>query len=128
MSNHVRHFAIHAEQVDRARSFYEGVFDWHFEPWGPPNFYLIRTGSGDDRGLQGALQERQQPLEGTGMRGYECTIGVDDLDAILARIARFGGTVVSRPFVIEGVGRLVFFHDTEGNRVGAMQYDPAYPL
>ena len=78
--------------------------------------------------MQGALQERRQKLDGSGERGFECTIGVDDLDAILALIPRSGGTIVSQPFVIEGVGRLAFFQDTEGNRVGAMQYDPAYPL
>lgn len=128
MSNHIRHFAVQADQVDRARAFYEGVFGWCFEPWGPPNFYLIRTGPADDRGLQGALQERQQPLEGAGARGYECTIGVDDLDTVLALIVRCGGTVVSRPMVIDGVGRLAFFHDTEGNRVGVMQYEAEYPL
>lgn len=93
---------------------------------GPPNFYLIRTGPDGDRGVQGALQERHQPLDGSGMRGYECTIGVDDLDATLALISRFGGTVVSQPFTMETVGRLAFFHDTEGNQVGVMQYDPAY--
>lgn len=95
---------------------------------GPPNFYLIRTGPDDDRGLQGALQERQQTLAGTGMRGFECTIGVDDLDAVLAAIPRAGGSVVSSPFTIEGVGRLAFFEDTESNRVGVMRYDPSYPL
>jgi predicted enzyme related to lactoylglutathione lyase len=126
--NHIRHFAVHADNVDRARAFYQAVFGWHFEPWGPPDFYLIRTGSEEDRGVQGALQARQQKLDGSGMRGYECTIGVDDLDAVLALIPRSGGTIVSQPFVIEGVGRLAFFHDTEGNRVGAMQYDPAYRL
>ncbi len=128
MANHIRHFAVQADQVDRARAFYEAVFDWRFEPWGPPNFYLIHTGPAGDRGLQGALQERQFPLDGDGMRGYECTIGVDDLDAILACVPRFGGTIVSQPFGIEGVGRLAFIHDTEGNRVGVMQYDAAYPL
>jgi len=125
MPNHVRHFAIHADQVDRARAFYETVFGWRFEPWGSPNFYLIRTGPDADRGLQGALQERNQSLAGTGMRGFECTIGVDDLDAVLAAIPRANGSVVSTPFTIEGVGRLAFFEDTEGNRVGAMQYGPA---
>ena len=128
MPNHVRHFAVHADDVDRARAFYQAVFGWQFEPWGPPNFYLIRTGPASDRGLQGALQERQQTLRGSGVGGYECTIGVDDLDAVLALIPQCGGEVVSQPFVIEDVGRLAFFHDTEGNRVGAMQYDPTYQL
>ena len=127
MPNHIRHFAVHADDVERARSFYQSVFGWRFEPWGPPDFYRIRTGPAGDRGLQGALQKRQHPLEGSGLRGYECTIGVDDLDATLALITGGGGKILSQPFVIEGVGRLAFFQDTEGNRVGAMQYDPAYP-
>ena len=128
MPNHIRHFAVQADEVDRARAFYEAVFAWRFEAWGPPNFYLIRTGAEGDRGLQGALQERQQPLSGTGTRGFECTVGVEDLEAVLMAIPRHGGAVVSLPFTIEGVGRLAFFEDTEGNRVGAMQYDPSYPL
>jgi predicted enzyme related to lactoylglutathione lyase len=83
MPNHVRHFAVHADDVDRARHFYQEVFGWRFEPWGPPNFYLIRTGPDDDRGLQGALQQRHEALGGSGMRGFECTIGVDDLGVAL---------------------------------------------
>jgi len=128
MANHVRHFAIHADDVERARQFYSAVFGWRFEPWGPPNFYLIRTGDAGDRGLQGALQERLDELTGTGMRGFECTIGVQDLDAILDKIVEQGGRVVSSPFHIDSVGRLCFFEDTEGNRAGVMQYDPSYPL
>ena len=38
-------FAIHVDDVDRARRFYEAIFGWQFEPWGPPGFYLILTGS-----------------------------------------------------------------------------------
>ena len=128
MASHIRHFAVNADDVDRARAFYAGVFGWRFEPWGPPDFYLIRTGPDDDRGLQGALQERRQPPTGVGMRGYECTIGVDDLDAVLTLVPAYGGAVTSAPVVIAGVGRLAFIDDGEGNRVGVMQYDPAYPL
>jgi predicted enzyme related to lactoylglutathione lyase len=128
MANHVRHFAVQADDVERARLFYEADFGWTFEPWGPPDFFLIHTGSGEDRGLQGALQRRQEALSGTGMRGFECTIGVDDLDEAMTAIAAHGGTVISSPFTIEGVGRLVFMNDPEGNRVGVMQYEPGYPI
>ncbi len=78
--------------------------------------------------MQGALQLRQEPLVGSGARGFECTIGVGDLDAVLDLISRHGGEVVSAPYTIDGVGRLAFFHDTEGNRVGVMQYEATYPL
>lgn len=39
MPNNVKHFAVHADDVDRARKFYESVLGWQFTPWGPPNFY-----------------------------------------------------------------------------------------
>ena len=126
MANHIRHFAVQADDVERARRFYEEVFGWAFEPWRPPDFYLIRTGPDGDRGLQGALQRRQGPPGGAGTGGFECTIGVEHLDAILRSITDHGGKVLSTPFTIEGVGRLAFFHDTEENRVGVMQYDRNY--
>jgi len=126
MGNHIRHFAVHADDVDRAQQFYQSAFGWRFEAWGPPGFYLIHTGAGADRGLQGALQKRHVPLTGTGMRGFECTIGVDDLDEAITKIATYGGKLLSEPYEIPGVGRLSFFEDTEGNRVGMMQYDPSY--
>jgi predicted enzyme related to lactoylglutathione lyase len=43
MANNLKHFAVHADDVDRARSFYEKTFGWHVTPWGPPGFFLIKT-------------------------------------------------------------------------------------
>ena len=37
MPNNVVHFAVHADDLPRARRFYEAVFGWRFEPWGPPD-------------------------------------------------------------------------------------------
>ena len=74
MPNDVVHFAIHANDCQRAKAFYEAVFGWSFEPWGPPNFWLIHT---SPSGIRGALQERRVPVEGQGMTGFECTIGVE---------------------------------------------------
>lgn len=39
--SYISWFAINADDVPRARDFYQKVFDWTFEPWGPPNFYRI---------------------------------------------------------------------------------------
>ena len=41
MPNDIAHFAIHADDCQRAKAFYEKVFGWTFEPWGPPNFWRI---------------------------------------------------------------------------------------
>src|ERR1700731_2639709 len=58
--NAVRHFAINADDIDRARSFYERVFGWRFNAWGPPNFYQIDTGTPP----YGALQGRRELVPG----------------------------------------------------------------
>ncbi len=121
----VVHFAIHADDVERARTFYEAVFGWCFEAWGPPDFYLVNTGPEDDPGIHGALQKRQTPrLEGQGMDGFECTISVADVEAISQAVSRAGGTIVLPPTQIPTVGTMIQFRDTEGNLACAMQYEP----
>ena len=119
MPNDIAHFAIHADDCERARTFYEEVFGWTFEPWGPPGFWRIHTSPG---AVHGALQERREPVVGRGMIGYECSISVEDVVATAAAIEEHGGKVTLQPFEIEGVGTLVMFEDTEGNVAGAMQY------
>jgi predicted enzyme related to lactoylglutathione lyase len=116
-----RHFAINADDVQRAKSFYEGVFGWTFDPWGPPNYYQIKTAGA---GLLGALQERRELKPGVRMAGYEASIGVEDLKATVAAVEAGGGRILMSPYRIEGVGELIYFEDTEGNLVGAMQYEP----
>lgn len=121
MSATFRHFAINADDVPRARRFYEGVFGWRFDPWGPPDFYQIKNAGS---GLLGALQERREIVPGLRMAGYETSFGVENLKATIAAIESGGGRIVMQPYRIEGVGELIYFEDTEGNLVGAMQYDP----
>jgi len=122
VANNVVHFAIHADDVDRARRFYEGVSGWRFEAWGPPGFYRVHTGTDDEPGIEGALHDRHEPLDGKGMRGFECTVSVDDLAGIKARVIAQGGTVAMDEFEIPTVGTLVQFFDTEGNVGNAMRY------
>lgn len=123
MPNNLASFAIHVDDVQRARRFYEAVFGWTFEPWGPPDFYLIHTGDDADPGIQGLMHKRRQPRSAAGLNGFEPTFAVDDVDAILARVERAGGRITMQKSPIPTVGVLVRFEDTEGNDVGAMKYD-----
>ena len=116
-------FAIHVDDVDRARRFYEAVFGWVFEPWGPPGFYLIHTGEEASPGIQGLMHKRQVPRTGTGLNGVEPSFSVDDVDAIAALVEANGGTITYAKGVIPTVGALIRFLDTEGNDIGAMQYE-----
>jgi uncharacterized protein len=123
MTANLASFAIHADDVERAARFYEAVFGWRFEPWGPPGFYLIQTGDDDSPGIQGLLQKRHTPRAGTGLNGFEPTFSVEDVDAVLAAVEANGGTVTMGKSPIPTVGVLVRFLDTEGNDVGAMKYE-----
>ena len=121
MPNNIQSFGVTVDDVDRARRFYELVFGWRFQPWGPPGFYLIRTGDEREPGVQGLMHQRREPVMGKGMTGFECTIGVEDIDRTIKAIEANGGTIVMAKFHIPTVGTGVYFHDTEGNFVGAMQ-------
>jgi predicted enzyme related to lactoylglutathione lyase len=123
MPNNISRFAINADDVPRARRFYEQVFGWRFEPWGPPNFYLIETGEEQVRAVGGLLQERRELVKGSRMVGFECTIGVDDIDQTIRAVEAHGGKIVMSKFHIPTVGTGFYFNDTEGNVVGAMQYE-----
>jgi len=116
----LRHLALNADDVQRAKRFYETVFGWTFEPWGPPDYYQVKN-AGD--GFVGALQHRRELKAGAPMLGFEATMAVPDIAATIATVEAAGGKLVSIPFYIEGVGKLAYFEDTEGNLVGAMQYD-----
>ena len=37
-THNIAHFDVAADDVERARRFYERVFGWRFEAWGPPDF------------------------------------------------------------------------------------------
>jgi hypothetical protein len=120
MPDALSHFAINCDDVDRAKSFYEGVFGWSFTPWGPPGFFNTT-----DPGVRAAIQPRRELVEGLRTTGFECSFGVADIDATQAAIERLGGRIVMPKVTIPNVGTLIFFQDPEGNLAGAMQYDKA---
>lgn len=122
MPHHIAHFDVPADDVERARRFYERVFGWRFEAFGPPDFYLIHTGSPQDPGIHGSVSQRPEGSVKGGRVGFECTISVDDLAAIRAAIVANGGRIVQEEYEIVGVGRLIRFEDSERNLVCAMRY------
>lgn len=120
--NTLAHFSIACDDVERAKRFYEAVFGWRIEAWGPPEYYLILP-EHPSRKLTGDLHKRREPLSGTGLRGFECTISVADVRGTAAAVVAHGGRIARPEYRIEGVGNVIYFDDTEGNRFAAMKYD-----
>jgi predicted enzyme related to lactoylglutathione lyase len=120
----VAHFAINAADVPRARRFYEKVFGWRFQAYGPPGFYMVDPDSARVTvPIRGSLQQRREIVKGVPMHGFECTISVTDIQAAASAVESNGGTIVMPVCTLAGVGQLLFFQDPEGNIAGAMQYD-----
>jgi uncharacterized protein len=124
-NNYLSRFAINADNVSRARDFYLKVFDWKFEPWGPPNFYLIDTGDAPPGGSGGLLQERRELVPGGRMIGFECTIVVENLDQTIREIESNGGKMVTGKFRIPTICTVAYFQDTEGNVAAISELEKA---
>lgn len=127
MTNQLSHFAIHADDLERARKFYGGVFGWKFQGFGGPmnDFCQITDESGHMLAPLGAMQSRKFNPAAQPVIGFECSIAVEDVDAITRAVESNGGKVVMKKAAIPGVGWIVKFLDTEGNLVCAVQYDLA---
>ena len=87
----VAHFAINADDVDRAKAFYSEVFGWEFTSGGWPEFFHIDTGTEKPGHPVGSLQRRWVIVEGRLIHGFKCTIAVSDLGAVTDAAKAAGG-------------------------------------
>jgi uncharacterized protein len=123
------HFEIQAEDLDRARAFYEAVFGWSFEDWshvtGSP--YLgVSTGPSDTPGIDGGLMPRTgpAPAPGAGANASVLTVVVDDYGASAAAVLSAGGQEVRGKEALPGMAWQGYYLDSEGNLFGIHQPDP----
>lgn len=116
-------FEIPATDPDRLAGFFREVFGWeHAEvPWDGPR-YLRLFAPEDERRPGGGILARGAGGEALVDR---LTVMVDiegePLDAVLARVAAHGGTVLARPTSIGDFGSYARFLDPEGNSFGLWQ-------
>jgi predicted enzyme related to lactoylglutathione lyase len=110
------HFEITADDVARARKFYE-IFGWKTKDSGMPDvdYWLVDTGA-EKGGLGGAIMPRSynsQPVINW--------ISVDNLDDMIEKVKAAGGKVVGERQSIPEVGDTIYAADTEGNTFGMLQ-------
>jgi len=61
--------------------------------------------------------------EGNGANAYVCTMQVEDIDGIIKKIERAGGTVALSKFAFPGMAWQAYCKDTGGNIFGIHQQD-----
>ncbi len=136
--NRVVHFEIMADDMERAKKFYASVFGWEMQQMGGEygDYVVLKTGPGpdemakggirmEDMGINGGLMKRNAPLpeDGKSPNAFTCIIGVDDIDAYIAKIDAAGGKPQTDKMNVPGIGKLRYYKDTEGNIFGIIQPD-----
>lgn len=116
------HFDIGADDMHRARNFYEQLFGWKFMQLPPPmDYQLIGTAGLDGKpGVGGGLMKRDEQ----GRTGITNFIGVDSVDDALAKVKALGGRALSDKMTVPGFGYMATCLDTEGNLFGLFHEDP----
>jgi len=118
------HFEIHAADIDAAKSFYGGLFEWTFAPMpgGEEMGYHLIDGAeiGMDKGLTGGLMRRvgDTPKAGAPIRGGTMTFEVMDCDDRYRWALANGGAEALPPEDYPGIGRCAYVEDGQGNVVG----------
>jgi len=122
MSHGYIFFEIQADDVARAVSFYQSVFDWKFSknPGVPIEYFDIET-SGARGGLLGRPAKTPPPEHGT--NAYACSMEVENFDETANNIMANGGQVALEKFPIPGRCWQGYFIDTEGNTFGIFKVD-----
>ena len=113
----VIHFEISVDNAERAKKFYEDVFGWKIEKWGPVEYWLINTGKAEP-GIDGALKKKDEIKQ-----NVVNTISVPNIDEFIEKIKKNGGKVLMPKMTIPGIGYNTYCQDTEGNIFGIIQED-----
>jgi predicted enzyme related to lactoylglutathione lyase len=117
--NPVGWFEIYVTDMDRARKFYETVFDLKLEPLPAPVdgiAMLMFPGGPEQAGATGTLAK----MEGVdpGMGGTLVYFSCADCAVEAGRVEGAGGQVVKPKFSIGEYGDIAMVTDPEGNMIG----------
>ena len=109
----VQHFEIPADDVERASRFYREVFGWGVDAHAPDLVFVDPArGGAESTAVGGEIRRRSDHETPT------IVITVDDIAVALEAIVRAGGAALGEPETIDDEGRIAYFTDTEGNRIG----------
>ena len=123
MANAIVHFEIPADDLERAKKFYQKAFGWKIsDPW-KMQYYLVETRAEGEPGINGGLMLRKDP--GQPFMNY---LSVDSIDKSCNKVEKAGGTVIlPKTEIGPGMGWIAAFKDTEGNIMGFHETAPKPP-
>lgn len=122
----VVHFEIHAEEPEKAATWYAELFGWKIQHMPQIDYWLVDTSFANEPGINGGLLRRRgpKPTEGAAVNAFMCTVDVPSVDDYVSRVAGAGGSLALPKMVIPGVGYVAYCKDLDGNIFGLHQRDP----
>jgi predicted enzyme related to lactoylglutathione lyase len=119
----VVHFEIPADNLARAKKFYNTVFGWNMNEMPEMDYVMVGTAESNENGMpkepgaiNGGMLERQDPV-----KSIVVTIDVKDIDRAATMIEKNGGKIVRSKMPVGDMGFAAYFKDSEGNVVGLWQ-------
>ena len=110
MAHPVIHAEIRSAAPDATRAFFAELFGWTYSDGAFPGYTFA------DTGVEGAIPTAIGPLQG-GSDTALFFVGVQDVQATLARAEELGGTIIQPAQEVPGVTFGVFA-DAQGHLVG----------
>jgi predicted enzyme related to lactoylglutathione lyase len=112
-------FEIPADNVERAKAFYSGLFGWKTDKMpGPIEYWHLDTG-GPDASPDGGLMKRQNP----GQQGITNYIAVASVNEAAEKVQKLGGKICMPKSPVPQMGYFAICQDTEGNIFGLWETD-----
>jgi predicted enzyme related to lactoylglutathione lyase len=121
------HFEIPANDIGRAKKFYNDLFGWNIEKWPGTEdnssqltspvtgqsieyWMVITTDDKGNKALGGGMMKRQMPEHQ--VTNY---IGVESIDEYSSKVKELGGKIVAPKHAVPGMGYFALCIDTENN-------------
>ena len=123
MDHTIVHFEIPAENVEKLKQFYTGVFGWKIEKDpGPIEYWLIHTVPTDDKGMlqrpgvNGGMFKKEKPEQKP--VNY---ISVENIDDSIEKVKKLGGKIITPKQEVPNIGWIATATDPEGNHIAMIQ-------
>jgi hypothetical protein len=119
VKNAISWVEIPALDFDRAKAFYEKIFDFEMPLWPAGDVKMgVLLYKQEEGGIGGAICQGPgyKPAGADGAKVY--LSGGSDLNTVLSRVAGAGGTVIKpKTLITPEIGYDALFLDTEGNHI-----------
>lgn len=117
--NTIGHLEIPADDIEKVKKFYAGLFDWEFQFHKEMNYTMFNIKDSAGIVTSGGGIPKKENAQQT-LLNY---INVEDIAHSEKKIEELGGKIVVPKTPVPGMGWFIQFSDPEGNMMAVWQND-----